>query len=83
MRTFIFFLVGLAIAGNAPSQDKQVQSILKKYDRLRPAARALGMYQLDWAETLKEAQTRAKREGRPIALVIIHARYGDLHSGHC
>ena len=83
MRTFLFCLVGLAITGNASAQDKQVQSILQKYDRLRPAARELGMYQLDWAETLEEAQTRAKREDRPIALVIIHARYGDLHSGHC
>jgi hypothetical protein len=41
------------------------------------------MYQIDWAPSLEEAQKRALREKRPVFLVIIHAQYGDLTSGHC
>jgi hypothetical protein len=29
------------------------------------------------------AQQRARSENRPVCLVIIHARYGDITSGHC
>ncbi len=83
MREFLFTLVGLALTGSSFAQDGPVQDILEKYNRLRPNAKQLAMYNLDWEETLEAAQARAKLEGRPIFLVIIHARYGDLHSGHC
>ena len=41
------------------------------------------MYRLDWAASLEDARRRATRERRPVLLVIIHAQYGDLASGHC
>ena len=67
----------------APAQDNAVKSILDRYADFRPAAKDLVMYQLDWAPSLAEAQKRARREKRPVFLVIIHAQYGDLTSGHC
>ena len=41
------------------------------------------MYRLDWAESLDVAMKRAVRENRPVCLVIIFAKYGDMASGHC
>lgn len=67
----------------ALAQDSAVQSVLDRYADFRPAAKDLVMYQLDWAPSLAEAQKRALREKRPVFLVIIHAQYGDLTSGHC
>ena len=48
-----------------------------------PVIEALSMYRLDWEESLLAAQIRGLRENRPVCLVIIHARYGDITSGHC
>ena len=67
----------------ALAQDSAVQSVLDRYADFRPAAKDLAMYQIDWAPSLAEAQKRARREKRPVFLVIIHAQYGDLTSGHC
>ena len=67
----------------ALAQDSAVKSVLERYADFRPQADALAMYQIDWAPSLKEAQKRARREKRPVFLVIIHAQYGDLASGHC
>ena len=67
----------------ALAQDSAVQSVLDRYADFRPAAKDLVMYQLDWAPSLEEAQKRALQEKRPVFLVIIHAQYGDLTSGHC
>ncbi len=73
----------LLAATLAPAQDSKVQSVLDRYADFRPAAKDLVMYQIDWAPSLEEAQKRALREKRPVFLVIIHAQYGDLTSGHC
>ena len=73
----------LLAATLAPAQDSKVQSVLDRYADFRPAAKDLVMYQNDWAPSLEEAQKRALREKRPVFLVIIHAQYGDLTSGHC
>ena len=73
----------LLAATLAPAQDNKVQSVLDRYADFRPAAKDLVMYQIDWAPSLAEAQKRARREKRPVFLVIIHAQYGDLTSGHC
>ena len=67
----------------ALAQDSAVQSVLDRYADFRPAAKDLAMYQIDWAPSLAEAQKRALQEKRPVFLVIIHAQYGDLTSGHC
>ena len=73
----------LVPAGLAPAQDAEVKRIEARYNELRPKAGELGMYQLDWASSLDEALERAAKEDRPILLVIIHAQYGDIFSGHC
>ena len=67
----------------ALAQDSAVKSVLERYADFRPQADDLAMYRIDWAPSLKEAQKRARLEKRPVVLVIIHAQYGDLTSGHC
>ena len=84
MKIFFSSLVLLLLAASfAPAQDSAVKSVLERYADFRPAAKDLAMYQIDWAPSLAEAQKRALREKRPVFLVIIHAQYGDLASGHC
>jgi len=41
------------------------------------------MYRLDWVDSLADAQDLALLDNRPVCLVVIHARYGDITSGHC
>ena len=84
MKTTISRLALLLLAASfAPAQDSAVKSILDRYADFRPAAKDLAMYQIDWAPSLAAAQKRALQEKRPVFLVIIHAQYGDLTSGHC
>jgi len=71
-------LPGLALA-----QTGAAKAIIERYEDYRPTAKQLAMYRLDWASSLAEALVRAKQEQRPILLVVIHAQYGDIHSGHC
>ena len=61
----------------------EVRSILRRFDVFRPGDADLAMYRLDWAPTLDAALETASRDGRPVLLVVIHAKYGDLASGHC
>ena len=67
----------------ASAQDSALKSVLDRYEDFRPGADDLAMYRIDWAPSIEEAQKRALREKRPVFLVIIHAQYGDLTSGHC
>ncbi len=84
MKLFFGSLAVLLLATTfAPAQDSTVKSVLDRYADFRPEAKELAMYQIDWAPSLAEAQKRARREKRPVFLVIIHAQYGDLASGHC
>ena len=57
--------------------------ILELYREKRPDARQLGVYRLDWADSIETALDRSRTEGRPVMLIVIHARYGDISSGHC
>ena len=82
-RTLLLLILLMATASIASAQDQEARSILERYDAFRPRARDLAMYRLDWAASLEEARERAAREKRPVLLVIIHAQYGDLFSGHC
>ena len=82
-RLLTVLVLVLAAAVIAPAQEREVSSVLERYEDFRPGADDLAMYQLDWAPSLQEAQKRAFREKRPVLLVIIHARYGNLTSGHC
>ena len=83
MKRLSIGLLLLLVATIASAQDRQVQSVLDRYQDFRPRADELAMYRLDWAASLEQAQQRAAREQRPVFLVIIHAQYGDLGSGHC
>ena len=73
----------LCAAGSLRAEDLAVERGLTSYHLMRPSEKDLAIYRLDWASSLDEAQRRAAREGRPICLVIIHSKYGDIASGHC
>ncbi len=83
--SFVLIMVAIAagISSAQDTQDKDPSRMLSRYDANRPSDRELAMYRLDWAPSLEEALNRAAREQRPIFLVIIHAQYGDIASGHC
>jgi hypothetical protein len=83
MRAGICWIWLVAAAGLCSAQDSSARRVLARYDDLRPRANELGMYRLDWADSVDEALARANREERPILLVIIHAKYGDITGGHC
>lgn len=71
------------VPGIALAQTDTAKAIIERYEEFRPTAKQLAMYRLDWAPSLAAALVRARQEQRPILLVIIHAQYGDIHSGHC
>ena len=84
MQRIQLLLLTLFLAGStAWAQNTEVRQVLRAYEKMRPGDEALSMYRLDWEESLLGAQIRAMRENRPVCLVIIHARYGDITSGHC
>ena len=84
MKKFLAFLALTMLAMTVTrAQTSEVESALKRYAELRPEEKDLAMYRIDWAASLEEAQSRALKENRPVFLVIIHAKYGDLSSGHC
>ena len=80
-------LMGLTLlgmtTGTVLAQTPAATSILERYQELRPRKEDLAMYQLDWAPSLPQGLVRAKQEKRPVFLIVIHAKYGDIHSGHC
>ena len=75
-------LVVMATAGLAADQT-EVDRVLSRFKAKRPDARQLAMYRLDWADSIETALERSRAEGRPVMLIVIHARYGDITSGHC
>jgi len=83
LRTALGLVCLLTALNNSLAQDEDANRVLARCSAIRPDADELAMYRLDWAESVDEALQRAEREGRPIFLVIIHAKYGDICSGHC
>ena len=83
MKHFAIFFFSLLLGGFVTAEDAGVKRILARYQAIRPAAKDLGMYRLDWADSLDVALKRAAKENRPVCLIIIHAKYGDIASGHC
>jgi len=86
MRPFVSAFVVLlttltATAGLA--SEPSVRRLLARYNTIRPDDDQLAMYRLDWVASLAEAQDLALLENRPVCLVVIHARYGNITSGHC
>lgn len=83
MRAVLFCLALALAALPARAQSDAAQLALDRYRAARPGDDDLGMYRLAWEPALPDALARAKAEGKPLCLVIIHAKYGDLFSGHC
>lgn len=83
LRTALCLFYFLTATSPSLAQNENVKRVITRYKTIRPRAKDLTMYQLDWADSLEEALQRAARENRPIFLIIIHAKYGDISSGHC
>jgi hypothetical protein len=81
LSAFILLFAGVLGARGADLND--VKSVLERFKSVRPTEADLGLYQLDWIPTLKEARERAAKEARPIFLVVVTNSFGDLFSGHC
>jgi hypothetical protein len=79
MRPLLLALLALP----AIAQNKAASDALARFKQLRPGDADLAMYRLDWKESLPEALKVAAKEQRPILFVVIHAKYGDMISGHC
>ncbi len=78
------FAMALAVATTAAGdQTEDARQMLDRYRELKPTDDELAMYRLDWVDSLEVAKRRAADENRPILVVAIHARYGDLFTGHC
>ena len=82
MNRFTFLLLSLWLTDDSSAAGSP-QHILARYQALRPAEKDLGMYRLDGAEWLGVALKRAAKEKRPVCLIVIHAKYGNIASGHC
>ena len=82
MNRITLLLLSLCLTHNSSAAGSP-QHILARYQALRPVEKDLGMYRLDWADSLDVALKRAAKEKRPVCLIIIHAKYGDIASGHC
>ena len=77
-------IIALALAATpAGAQTDEARRALDHYRTLKPADDELAMYRLDWVSSLEAAKRRAAEENRPILVIAVHARYGDLFSGHC
>ena len=70
-------------AAPAGAQTDEAGQALDRYRALKPADDELAMYRLDWVGSLDAAKRRAAEENRPILVIAIHARYGDMFTGHC
>ena len=83
MRTTLSLCLLILVTSWLPAEQPGVGEILGLYQEKRPDARQLGIYRLDWADSIETALDRSRTEGRPVMLIVIHARYGDISSGHC
>ncbi len=70
MRQLLAAAVLAVSALPAKAQNDSASEILARFEGAKPDARRLAFYSLDWAMSLKEAKTRAAKEGRPILIVL-------------
>ena len=82
-RPAFFAFLFLVFTSMFTAAEENAKRILDRYQALRPLAKDLAMYRLDWADSLDVALKRAAKEKQPICLIIIHAKYGGIASGHC
>jgi hypothetical protein len=52
MKRFALYFFSLLMAEFVTAEDAGVKRILARYQAIRPAAKDLGMYRLDWADGL-------------------------------
>jgi hypothetical protein len=86
MKTKILIPAILALAGAMVvhgGDQREVKSVLDKFESIRPQEADLALYQLDWASSFKAAKEKAAKEDRPIFLLVVTNSFGDLYSGHC
>ncbi|MBI3268238.1 MAG: hypothetical protein HYZ53_04395 [Planctomycetes bacterium] len=76
-------MLALGMSAPALAQSEDAQTALSHFREARPLDEDLVMYRLDWARTFEEAKSRAAKENRPLCVIAVHARYGDLFTGHC
>ena len=50
--------------------DAKVTRTMERFDAAKPTAKSLGFYSLDGAMSLEEAKARAKKEKRPVLLIL-------------
>src|SRR5262249_33538930 len=93
--TVILPAVGILVTTAGPFADQKallrpaskppadVQKALAKYRSVRPGAKDLAIFQLDWVATLKEAKAKAAPKQRPILLIVVINSYGNMYTGHC
>jgi hypothetical protein len=76
---------GAAFQSQTTATAADVKRVMDAYQAARPADRELGVFSLDWADSLKDAKARAAREKRPIFFVATTQlkEAGDLKGGHC
>lgn len=74
-------MVSTALWAQAPEAAK----ILESFEAARPKPADMEIYQLDWEESLADAQKRALAEDRPIFFVWVTNITGpdEFFSGHC
>lgn len=70
MRRILSAAVVLTGCLPAAAQEPQVRLILERFETARPNDASLAFYSLDWAMNLGEAKERAKKQDRPILLVV-------------
>lgn len=65
------------------AEDAASARALERYRDLRPTDEDLVMYRLDWEPDYDDALLRAAKEKKPVFVVVIYAKYGELYTGHC
>ncbi len=70
LTVFASMLIASAHAHDAQAQDARVQTVLRAFENAKPTEKSLTFYTLDWATNLAEAKERARKESRPIFLLI-------------
>ena len=76
-------LAVLLLSLAASAEDQAAKRAMARYRELRPSDDDLVMYRLDWEPDYDAALRRAAKEKRPLFVVVIYAKYGELYSGHC
>lgn len=81
---YLFVLTLLAMPQIAMADESEVARIQRQFDRVKPDAKALAFYSLDWATDLKAALARANKERRPVFLIAnTNITAGcNFYSGH-